>query len=170
LWECKNTKHFSEGWIAKLKDDQRAYRADVAVLVTAALPKGCSRFTIVDGVLVTDFACAGALAAVLRTNLVALAQARSAASTKEASLELLYQYLSGVQFRQRLEAVVEAFATMRTELDQERRAAERQWAKRAKQIDAVTLNIASMYGDLQGMVALPSIRALELPEAEEVEA
>jgi len=166
LWECKNAKQWSDGWIAKLKDDQRTYRAEVAVLVTAALPKDCTRFTMMDGVLVTDFTCAGALASVLRMNLQQLVQARRAASTKEEKLELLYRYLSGVEFRQRVEAVVEAFTAMRRDLDAERRASERQWARRAKQIDAVTLNIAGMYGDLQGMVALPPIRSLELPEAE----
>lgn len=168
LWECKNAKQWSEGWIAKLKDDQRTYRAEVAVLVTAALPKDCTRFTLMDGVLVTDFTCAGALASVLRMNLMQLVQTRVTASTKEEKLELLYRYLSGVEFRQRVEAVVDAFAAMRRDLDAERRASERQWARRAKQIDAVTFNVAGMYGDLQGMVALPPIRALELPESEAV--
>lgn len=169
LWECKNAKNWSDAWIAKLKEDQRACRADVAVLVTAALPKGCTRFTLIDGVLVTDFTCAGALAGVLRGHLLALAQARHAASTKDEALELLYRYLSGVEFRQRVEAVVDAFAMMKADLDQERRAAERQWARRAKQLEAVTFNVAGMYGDLQGLVpALPPIALLELPADENV--
>ncbi len=167
LWECKNAKNWSESWIAKLKDDQRALRADVAVLVTASLPRGCTRFTLIDGVIVTDFACAAPLASVLRANLLQLAQTRNAAVNKGEKLELLYRYLSGIEFRQRVEAIVEAFERMREDLDQERRAAERQWAKRSKQIDAVTFNISAMYGDLQGLVpSLPSIRRLELPVAE----
>jgi hypothetical protein len=170
LWECKNAKNWSDAWVPKLKDDQRTLRADVAVIVTASLPKGCTRFTMIDGIIVTDFACAGALAAVLRVHLLALARARSAASTKEEKLELLYRYLSGVEFRQRVEAVVEAFTSMRADLDQERRAAERQWARRAKQIDAVTFNVSGMYGDLQALVpVLPPIPLLELPAAEEIE-
>jgi len=168
LWECKNAKNWSDAWLTKLKGDQRSQHADVAVLVTACLPKGCSRFTMLDGVIVTDFACAAALAAVLRQNLLQLAHARQAAMRKDDKLELLYRYLSGVEFRQRVEALVESFAAMRTDLDQERRAAERAWARRAKQIDAVTFNISGMYGDLQGLVpALPAIRLLELPEAED---
>ena len=156
--------HWSDGWIAKLKADQRALRADVAVLVTASLPKDCRRFALIDGVLVTDFACAGALAAVLRANLLELAQARNAAIQKHDTLELLHRYLSGVEFRQRVEAIVDAFTAMRADLDQERRAAERSWARRAKQIDAVTFNVAGFYGDLQGLLpALPSIGLLELP-------
>jgi hypothetical protein len=165
LWECKNARHWSDGWIAKLKADQRSLRADVAVLVTAALPKDCRRFTMIDGVLVTDFACAGALAAVLRANLLELAQARSAAIQKHDTLELLHRYLCGVEFRQRVEAIVDAFTKMRHELEQERRAAERAWARRAKQIDAVTFNVSGMYGDLQGLLpSLPRIGPLELPE------
>jgi hypothetical protein len=168
LWECKNTRNWSDGWIAKLKQDQRSLHADVAVLVTATLPKGCTRFALIEGVLVTDFACAAGLAAVLRANLCQLAQTRRAAISKEEGLELLYRYLSGVEFRHRVEAVVEAFTAMRHDLDQERRAAERQWARRARQIDAVTFNVSGMYGDLQGLVpALPPIALLELPEAEE---
>jgi hypothetical protein len=167
LWECKNARHWSDAWIAKLKADQRSLRAEVAVLVTAALPKDCRRFTMVDGVLVTDFACAGALAAVVRANLLELARARHAALQKHDTLELLFRYLSGVEFRQRVEAMVEAFAAMRAELDQERRAAERSWARRAKQIDTVTFSISGLYGDLQGMVpSLPRIRSLELPAAD----
>ena len=163
LWECKNARNWSDSWLAKLKQDQRALHADVAVLVSATLPRGCSRFTLTDGVVITDFACATALAAVLRQNLVQLAQARTAVMHKEERLELLYRYLSGIGFRQRVEAVVEAFAGMRQELEQERRAAERQWARRARQIETVTFSIAGMYGDLQGLVPLPPIPLLEAP-------
>jgi hypothetical protein len=167
LWECKNAKNWSESWIAKLKEDQRALRADIAVLVTASLPRGCSRFAIIDGVVVTDFTCAAPVAAILRANLLQIAQARNAATNKGEKLELLYRYLSGIEFRHRVEAIVEAFERMRDDLDQERRAAERQWAKRSKQIEAVTFNISAMYGDLQGLLpALPSIARLELPAAE----
>ena len=167
LWECKNAKNWSDGWIAKLKDDQRTLRAEVAILVTASLPKGCTHFAIVDGVVVTDFACAAAVATLVRAQLLQLAQTRSAIVNKDQKLELLYRYLSGIEFRQRVEAIVEAFEKMREDLDQERRAAERQWAKRTKQIESVTFNIAGMYGDLQGLVpTLPSIARLELPEPE----
>ena len=168
LWECKNAKNWSEGWIAKLKADQRAMHADVAVLVTSSLPKGCSRFALIEGVLITDLACAAPLAAVLRANLAQMVQARGAAIHKEEKLELLYRYLSGIAFRQRVEAMVDGFTRMREDLEQERRASERMWARRQKQIEGVTFNICGMYGDLQGLVpTLPSIARLELPESED---
>ena len=94
-----------------------------------------------------------------------LALTRSAVVNKDQKLELLYRYLSGIEFRQRVEAIVEAFEKMRDDLDHERRATERQWAKRLKQIESVTFNIAGMYGDLQGLVpTLPPIDRLALPE------
>jgi hypothetical protein len=168
LWECKTARNWSDGWIAKLKMDQRAIRADVAVLVTACLPRNITRFGYVDGVLVTDFASAAGLAAILRAQLLALGQARTAAINKEERLELLHRYLTGTDFRHRVEAVVEAFDAMRQDLDQERRAAERQWSRRMRQLEAVTLTIAGMYGDLQGLVpALQPIALLELPAGEE---
>jgi hypothetical protein len=169
LWECKNTRHWSDGWIAKLKADQRASRADVAILVTACLPRGVSRFAYVDGVLVTDFASAAGIAMLVRAQLIAVAHARSAAVHKEERLELLHRYLTGTDFRHRVEAVVEAFDAMRQDLEQERRAAERQWARRGRQLEAVTLTIAGMYGDLQGLVpALPAIALLEPPAEADV--
>ena len=143
LWESKNAKNWSEAWIAKLKADQRAMNADVAVLVTCNLPKGCSRFALIEGVLVTDLGSPHHATGV-RANLAQMVQARSAAIHKEEKLELLYRYLSGIAFRQRVEAMVEGFARMREDLEQERRAAERMWARRVKQIEAVTFNICGM--------------------------
>lgn len=170
LWECKNARNWSDTWIEKLKADQRAMKADVAVLVTASLPRGCSPFTLIDGVLVTGFACAGPVANILRAHLLQLTYARSAALNRGEKLELLHRYLSGVEFRQRVEAIVDAFERMREDLEQERRAAERQWARRTKQIEAVTYNISGMYGDLQGLVpGLPAIQRLELPAFEDGE-
>lgn len=167
LWECKNARNWSDGWIAKLKSDQRSLHADVAILVTAALPKDCRHFITIDGVLVTDFTCAVHLAAVVRAHLLELAHVRGAAIQQHGTLELLHRYLSGVEFRQRVEAIVDAFTRMREDLEQERRTAERNWARRAKQIDAVTFNVAGFYGDLQGLVpALPSIPLLDLPDAD----
>ena len=168
LWESKNARNWSDAWLQKLKEDQRARGADIAVLVTASLPRGCQRFGLIDGVLVTDFTCAQALGAVLRANLIQLAQTRRAMSTKGEKLELLHQYLSGVHFRGRVEAIVDAFTRMREDLDAERRAAERQWAKRARQIETVTFNLSGMYGDLQGLIpALPSIPQLESSQDDE---
>ena len=66
------------------------------------------------------------VASSVRAQLLQLAQTRTAVVNKDQKIELLYRYLSGIEFRQRVEAIVEAFEKMREDLDQERRAAERQ--------------------------------------------
>ena len=79
-------------------------------------------------------------------------------------MEFLYRYLSGDQFRRRIEAMVEAFATLQTGLNRERTAMERIWKEREKQIERVLANTAGMYGEVRGIVgsSLPGVPALEL--------
>ena len=74
----------------------------------------------------------------------------------------LYSYLTGVEFKQRVEAIVEAFTSMDAGLRKERLAFEKIWAEREKQIKKVITNTVGMYGDLSGLVALPQIKTLEL--------
>ncbi len=163
LWESKRTKLWSDGWLEKLRDDQRAAKADLAVLVTQTLPKSVERFGLVDQVWVTDAASALPLAAALRKGLLDVATARHAAAGRSSKMELLYTYLTGPEFRRRVEAIVEAFTSMRIDLDAERRAFEKQWARREKQIERVMLNTAGMWGELEGIAgtALTAIEGLE---------
>lgn len=165
IWESKRHKSWSETWIEKLKNDQREAKAEIAVLVSSTLPKGLNRFGDIDRVWVTDFQSAIGLATVLRTGLIQVAQARSALVGKSEKMDLIYNYLSGPEFRQRVEAIVESFVSMKEDLDAEKRATEKIWSKREKQIQGVIQNTARMYGDLQGIIgaSLPEIKVLELP-------
>ena len=171
VWEIKHTKNWSDSWIAKLKDDQRAIKAEVAVLATKALPRDVKSFTQIDGVWVTDFSLAGSLVGVLRKSIIDLFQQKLAAVGKNEKMEAIYSYLSGSEFRQKVEAIIESFKAMKVDLDQERRAITRIWAKREKQIERVILNTGTMYGDMQGIIgaSLPQIKLLELGESEEEE-
>lgn len=165
IWEAKRTRNWQKGWIAKLKEDQREHRAELAVLLTVALPPEVTHFASVDGVWVTNFACAIGLAGALRQGLLSLAGVRRAESGKKEKMAVLYAYLSSTEFRQRIEAIVEAFVSMKADLDTEKRAMAKQWARREKQIEQVVHTTAQMYGDLQGIVgqaALPEIKVLEL--------
>ncbi|HYR74381.1 MAG TPA: DUF2130 domain-containing protein [Pyrinomonadaceae bacterium] len=166
LWEAKRTKNWGGDWISKLKEDQRNCKADIAVIVSEALPANINTFGQVDGVWVTDFASAAALAIALRETILQVTQARIAGAGKNEKMELLYSYLAGPQFCQRVEAIVESFSAMKNDLDAEKRAIERQWAKREKQIERVVQMTAGMYGDLQGIIgtSLPPVKTLELPQ------
>ncbi len=164
LYELKRTQNWSDGWVAKLKEDMRNAKAEIGVIVTEVLPKGVVRFGQQDGVFVCDVASAIPLAHTLRRMVQELAIARGHQEGAQEKMQLLYTYLTGVEFRQRVSAVIEAFAMMRADLEKERRGMTRAWAKREKHINAVVENMAGMIGDVQAISgnALQDIPALEL--------
>jgi hypothetical protein len=164
LWE-KRTKNWSDGWLGKLREDQRAAKADVALIVSQALPKGVQTFDFIDGVWVTDPKCAIAVAVALRETLLAVSATRLAGEGQQTKMEIIYRYLTGRRFRHRIEAVVERFTEMQADLDRERKAMTRLWAKREEQIHGVVETMAGLYGDLQGIAgrSLQEIAGLEVP-------
>lgn len=169
VWESKHTKAWNDGWLSKLKDDQREVKAEIAVLVTETLPKGVEGFAQVEGVWVTGYVLSISLASVLRTSLIELAQHKVSLVGKSEKMEVLYNYLSGPEFRQRIEAIVESFKSMKEDLDQEKRAMIKMWAKREKQIEKIINNTVGMYGDMEGIIgaSLPQIKSLELTDGSE---
>ena len=174
IWEAKRTKNWNDGWIDKLKEDQREAKAEIAVIVTTAMPKEVSHFQLMDGIWVTEYPLAPCLAMALRMNLIQVTQEKRSATGKHEKMEALYSYLSGPEFNQKVEAIVKAFLTMRNDLENEKAAMNRIWAKREKQIERVITNITQMYGDMQGIIgaSIPEIKSLEfksLIETEEVE-
>jgi len=164
LYEAKRTKEWGKEWAGKLKTDMISAKADAGVIVSEVLPEGVRRFGLVDGVWVADRASAVAVAHALRWSLTQVAVARLGAEGAREKTEILYAYLTGSEFRQRVEAVVEAFTSMKTDLETEKRAITRQWAKREKQLGRVVENMSAMFGDIQGLSgnALQAIAALEL--------
>ncbi|MGL3210679.1 DUF2130 domain-containing protein [Bradyrhizobium sp. BR 1433] len=165
LWETKRTKAWSDGWLAKLRDDQRRSGADVALIISHALPKYIEQFDLVDGVWVAHPRCALPVAVALRQGLVDVSSSRLVQQGQQTKMEQVYHYLTGTKFRQRVEAVVEKFNDMREDLDKERKFMGRQWAKRDTQILAVIDSTVGMVGDLQAIAgkAMPEIPSLDMP-------
>jgi len=151
LWESKRTKTWSDGWLAKLRQDQRAAKADIAVIVSQALPKGVKQFELIDGVYVVSPQCVRPVAEMLRGLLVEVAGVRLAAEGRETNAAVVYQYLTGARFKQHMQAIVEAFSTMQEDLGAEKKVMMKQWAKREMQIERVIGSTAGLYGDLQGI-------------------
>ncbi|WON74877.1 DUF2130 domain-containing protein [Nitrosospira sp. Is2] len=164
LWETKRTRNWSDMWLVKLREDQRAAKAEIAVIVSQTLPKGVATFEMLDGVWVTHPSAALPVALILRHSLLELALARQSSEGLQTKTEMIYQYLTGPRFRQRVEAIVEAFTTMQDDLDKERKVIMKQWAKREEQIMRVMSATVGMYGDLQGIAgrSLQEIEGLEL--------
>ncbi len=153
LWESKRTKTWSDSWLAKLRQDQPAAKADIAVIVSQALPKGVKQFELIDGVYVVSPQCVRPVAEMLRGLLVEVAGARQAAEGRETKAAVVYQYLTGARFKQHMQAIVEAFTTMQEDLGAEKKVMMKQWAKREMQIERVIGSTAGLYGDLQGIAA-----------------
>lgn len=168
LWESKRTKNWSDGWLAKLRDDQRAAKAEIAVMVSQALPKDVETFDLIDGVWVTHPRALTPVAMMLRHSLIEIATARQASEGQQTKMEMLYGYLTGPRFRQRVQAIVEAFSSMQEDLGKEKKVITKQWAKREEQIDRVMQSTVGMYGDMQGIVGktLQEIEGLEMKALE----
>jgi hypothetical protein len=168
LWESKRTKNWTDSWLPKLRDDQRAARAEVAILMSQVLPKDVNNFEMVDGVWVTHPRTALPVAEMLRHSLVELAVARQAGEGQQTKMDMIYQYMTGPRFRQRVQAIVEAFSSMKEDLDKEKKAITKQWAKREEQIDRVMRSTVGMYGDLQGIAGktIQEIEGLDLKALE----
>jgi hypothetical protein len=169
LWESKRTKNWQEAWLSKLRGDQRAAKAEVAVLVSQTLPKGMEVFDFVDGIWVSSPRVALPLATSLRHALLQVGMAQQAVVGQQTKTEMVYQYLTGSCFRQRIEAIVEAFSLLQEDLDKERKAMMKQWAKREMQINKVVESTIGMYGDLQGIAgkSMQEIEGLEFPALKE---
>ncbi|PJA02328.1 DUF2130 domain-containing protein [bacterium (Candidatus Gribaldobacteria) CG_4_10_14_0_2_um_filter_36_18] len=163
IWESKRTKNWIEGWIDKLKNDQREAKANIAVLVSDVLPKDVNGFTFRENIWITNYQSIFGLAIALRINLTQVAMTKLATVGKNEKIEVIFNYLTGLEFRQRVEAIVEAFTAMKGDLEKEKRVYTRQWAQREKQIERVITNTVGMYGDLQGLIgsSMQSIPALE---------
>lgn len=168
IWESKRTKNRSDGWLAKLREDQRTAKAEIAVIVSQTLPKEIETFDLVDGVWVTHPRAALPVALSLRQSLIEIAAARQASEGQQTKMELVYQYLTGPRFRQRVQAIVEAFSSMQEDLDKEKKVIMKQWAKRDEQIARVMQATVGMYGDLQGIAGktLQEIEGLEFKALE----
>ncbi|MBN1506552.1 MAG: DUF2130 domain-containing protein [Sedimentisphaerales bacterium] len=166
LWESKRTRHWSKEWLPKLRDDLRTVGASRSVIVSEQLPEHIRYFGQVDGVWVASWACVHPVAVALREGLIAVAKSRRALEGQHGKMELVYNYLVGLEFYNRVSGIVEAFMTMRHDLDTERQAFQRCWAKREKQLQRVLVGTSGLYGDLQGIIgqSLPEIKGMRLAD------
>ncbi|PWL32135.1 DUF2130 domain-containing protein [uncultured Roseivirga sp.] len=163
-YESKRTKDFQPGWIEKFKADMRDKEADVGVLVTEAMPSDMDRMGLRDGVWVCSFGEFKGLCAVLRESVIQLSKVAISQEGKGDKMHMLYDFLTSNTFRMQVEAIVEGFSQMKSDLEREKNSMQRIWKQREKQIDKVVTNTIDMYGSIKGIAgnAVQSVRALEL--------
>lgn len=163
-WESKNTKAWSDGWIDKMREDRLRVGADVSVIVSSALPQGIKHFGIYRDIWVTSYDAVLPLTAAIRTHMGELMKTRNSLKWKDEKMEIIYNYLISSEFKAKIENIVEAFSTMKNDLDRERRAMEKIWSAREKQLTHVIDNTSRLYGDMQWLIGskLGTVEHLEL--------
>ena len=169
LWESKRTRSWSNEWLTKNREDQRMAGAHVGAIITTALPKGVDTFDRVEGVWVATMRCTLPLAKALRQALIEAAIARAAVQGRDGKMDQMYTYLTGPHFRGRVSAIVEACVGMQEDLDAEKRAQTKQWAKRQRRLELLMSGTAGMYGDLQALFgrSLPELHGLSMPRLDD---
>lgn len=163
-YESKRTKAFQSGWIEKFRQDIREKGADVGVLVTQSMPLDMDRMGLRDGIWICSFDEFQNLSVVLRHGIIRLSEAVAARENRGDKMGMLYDYLTGNEFRQQVEAIVEGFTQMQVDLESEKRSMQTIWKKREKQIEKVLLSTNHMYGSIRGIAgnAIPGVSLLEL--------
>ena len=164
IWESKRTKAWSDGWINKLKEDQRRVKAEVAVIVSQILPDGVKRFTQKAGVWVGDYESITGLGLLLRNTLLELATVKSSVVGKQEKKEILWNYLTSTEFRQRLETIHDSYELAKIYLDKEKEFFRRKWAREEKNIQLLMENLFGVHGDLQAIIgrSLPEMKGFDL--------
>lgn len=168
IFESKRAKSWNNNWTEKLKKDMRIKQADLAVLVTQSFPKGMSCFGERDGVWICTFQEVLSLTSALRNAIVRIAETRKLEENKGEKMQMLYNYLTGLEFRQHIEAIVEGFMAMKQSIIREKIQMEKLWKEREKQLEKVLLNTSGMYGSIKG-IAGASVNPIPLLESSEVE-
>ncbi len=169
LWELKNTKPpWKEDWATTLKKNKREIAAEEAVLITEVLPKEIKTAGWREGIWVTDKNFVVGLASALRASLIQLYYAKEAAKGKDEKVEILYSYLSGVEFKHRIESIIEAFSNIQARIEKEKRYFSSKWAHDEKDLRLVIDNTFGMHGDFKHIIGnnLPEIKGLEMQDGE----
>jgi hypothetical protein len=168
LWEFKNTKAFSQEWVQKLNRDRRSISADISILVTKTLPKDSDPINIMDDVFVVSFGIAIPFVATIRQSIQELSFARNASHGQDEKMKLIYSYITGPSFKQKIMSIVDAYKALKDQTESEKKYFKKMWAAREKMLDHVIESSAGLYGDIEGIAGsvLPSIPQLELPTIE----
>jgi hypothetical protein len=168
VYESKRTKDFQNPWIEKVKQDQIKANADVAVIVTETMPKDMERFGERDGVWICNYREVESLSFVLREMIIRMHNIKSAEENKGDKMEILYNYLTSNEFSSKIQRIVEVYDNMILQLNREKRAMNKQWAEREKQIGLVQENFVALFGSIKGIAGneLDDAGILSLPDSD----
>lgn len=169
-YESKRTKAFGGDWIEKFKADMREKNATIGVFVTDVYPKDMERMGLKDGVWICSYEEFKGLSIALRESLIQIKKIALTQENKGDKMNMLYNFLTGNEFKNQVEAIVEGFVQMKNDLDTEKKAMAKLWKVREKQIEKVLINTTNMYGSIKGIAgnAVQPIQSLELTSLEDI--
>lgn len=170
LWETKRTKAWTDEWTSKLKEDLRTEKADISVIISLALPKEAENgIGVKDNVWVVNYNLFLPLAIALRKNLLDVAYQKALQVNQGRKADLLFEFITGNEFRQQVESLVEVYLEMQDQLNKEKMAFEKSWKVREGQVRRLIANTINIYGGAQGLVgsSMPQIKGLEILQIEE---
>jgi hypothetical protein len=151
IYESKRTKGWSNSWVDKLKSDKRSTGADIAILVTQVFPKDMDRFGEREGIWICNFSEVSSVSYLLRSGLIKIQEIQKAQEGRGDKMQMLYDYLTGNEFRGQMEAIVEGFMSMQQGIMKERIQMEKIWKEREKQLEKVLISTSGMYGSVKGI-------------------
>lgn len=151
IYESKRTKTWNNNWLDKLKSDKRNRGADVAILVTQVFPKDMERFGERDGIWLCTFTEVKSVAYLIRNGIINIYEVQKSGENQGDKMQLLYNYLTGKEFRGQVEAIVEGFMAMKNGITRERVQMEKIWKEREKQLEKVLISTSGMYGSVKGI-------------------
>jgi len=165
VWESKNTKSWQDSWLMKLKDDKLKVKWNIAILVTNVLPKNIENFWMIDDVMVCLPKYVIPVASMLRDKLISISKVEKSLEGKDIKMEMLYKYLASEEFSSKIAMMVDVFSNLKAWIDAERRAMEKNWKKREKDLERATFAITWMYWELESLMghSLVWSEKLELP-------
>lgn len=166
IWESKRTKNWEDGWVIKLKEDMRNEKADMAIIVSTALPQGMKNFALREGVYVTNFECITSVAGLIRMHLIKINSTKLMSVGKNERIESLYNYITSSEFAQKIDAMLETYTLMLGTLEKERTAMLRIWAQREKEIKVLKNSTVMIHGSLTGLIGegMGEVKSLEFPD------
>ncbi|HUD04534.1 MAG TPA: DUF2130 domain-containing protein, partial [Patescibacteria group bacterium] len=146
LWETKRTKAWSNGWIAKLKDDAGKISASESIIVSQVMPEGSASFDRKDGIWITTYEHAIGICRYVRFLITTVSSIKSSTSQTDEDWGQIRDYMLSDSFKHRMQAHFDGVKALRDGLDAEKRATLLRWKKQESQIEKLDTNTTNFYG------------------------
>jgi len=165
IWESKRTKQWKEEWIEKLKDDKMKSGCDIGVIITKTMPRESKGLLMKEGIIISEYSYLLPIAGLLRQNLINIKKVSISQNDRNRKESMLYEYIISNEFRNRVQSLLDSIKYAKEDLEKEKMTLNKIWAKRNTDLERAVINLAQIYGTMQGLAgnSMPDIPSLEQP-------